>query len=172
MSTFKNAIINFRITRALKHEKIARRSIGYEKAHHIGVVFTVGDAQKHRFIKSLIKKLENDGKKVDVISFLGENQENHEFKFDFFTEKDVSILGAFKTENVIRFIEASYDYLFHVDMEPNIFVEHLMAKSAALCRIGYYCENKKNVYEMMVKTKDHNIEELVNQLYHYTSSLI
>jgi len=172
MSTLKNSILNFRIGRALKNEKQVRRSVGYEKAQRFGVIFTAGDVRKHDFIKSFIKRLEADGKTVETLSFVGENQENHEFLFDFFSEKDFTFFGGLKSEAVRRFIETPFDYLFHVDMEPNAYAEYVMAKSAALCRVGYYRERKNIAYEMMVKTKEHNIEELINQLYHYTSSLI
>lgn len=173
MLTLRKSFINIRTNLSLKKPNGRRFSVGYPEARHVGIIFSVEDVQKHEHIKKLVKRIQQDGKTVEVLSFLGKDKQNHEFLFDFFTEKDISFWGGFKTDRVRQFMTKEFDYLIHVDVGSNMYFERMLAKSAARCRIGNYCDRKSRFYEMMVKTKEqNNIEELVNQLYHYTRSLI
>lgn len=172
MVVLKNKLVRFRSYMSLKKVHVRRESVGYRNANVVGIIFSAGDLAKHENIKRLVRMLENDGKKVKVISYLPRKKENHEFLFDFFRYEDVSIWGHFKSENINRFIGMPFDYLFHVDESPNIYIEQALAKSAAKCRIGAYMEKKSHYYEMMVKTQTSDIQELVDQLYFYTKSLI
>jgi hypothetical protein len=172
MLAVKKRFVGLQVYFALKKVNARRETIGYDKARTVGIIFSVGNMNKHDNIKKFVRLLENDGKKVDVLTFLGKEQDNHEFLFDYFREDDVSFWGHFKTGNINRFIEKEFDYLFHVDLETNPLIEHVLARSLAKCRIGAYKENKSDFYEMMVKTNGDSIGELINQLYYYTKSLI
>jgi hypothetical protein len=73
----------------LKKNKGFRTSVPYLNAKTIGIIFTVEDKQKHYVVKEFIKHLEQDEKHVQVLEFLPEKTDNYEFKFDFFTAKDL-----------------------------------------------------------------------------------
>jgi hypothetical protein len=171
MLSLKKRFVNLQVYIALRRNS-GRESISYNKARTVGIIFSAGDTDKHDKLKKFVRMIEKDGKSVEVISFLQKDQHNHEFLFDFFQEEDVSFWGKFKSKNIQRFIDMEFDYLFHVDLEPNTHIEHVLAKSSAKCRIGSYKEQKCDFYEMMIKTNNNSIEELINQLYHYTKSLI
>ena len=172
MQTLKKNFISLQVHRALRKPGTQRGSVSYSQANEVGILFSAGDMYKHDQVKKLVKLLENDGKRVEVLSFLDKNQDNHEFKFDFFREEDVNFWGQFISEMVERFINKPFDYLFHLDLEPNQHIEHVLAKSRAKCRIGAFHDKKSSFYEMMVKPEQSSINELINQLYHYTRSLI
>jgi hypothetical protein len=172
MSAIKNSFVSLQVQRALSNKSIKRENVGYNKANHTAIIFKAGDSKKHNIIKKFVKKLENDGKKVEVLTYLEKGQENHEFLYDFFQEEDVSFWGLFRSECVNNFIEKKFDFLFHIDLEANKHIEHVLAKSKAKCRIGPYMDKKNGFYEMMVKSETNNFEEFINQIYHYTRSLI
>ena len=154
----------------LKRNKASRSTVPYQQALNVGVVFTVEDKQKHDAVKEFIKKLENDGKKVQVIEFLPENRENYEFKFDFFSEKDLSFWGKITAENAIRFSEKPFDFLFYIDINPNPFILHLLARGKARCRVGRSWEQGRPYFEFMIESINSN-QSLIEGIYKYTSQL-
>ncbi|MBA4056735.1 MAG: hypothetical protein C0490_18620, partial [Marivirga sp.] len=85
--------LKFRTSWILKNSKTQRSNVSYNNAQRIGIIFSVEDKGKHETVKELIKKFEHDGKQVQVIEFLPDNKENYEFRFDFFTENDLSFWG-------------------------------------------------------------------------------
>ncbi len=91
----------------LRKNKASRISMPYTQALNVGVIFTVEDKQKHDSIKEFVKKLEADGKKVQVIEFLPEDKDNYEFKFDFFSQKDVSFWGKITARECHSFFRCS-----------------------------------------------------------------
>ena len=154
----------------LKKNKASRSTVPYQQALNVGVVFTVEDRQKHEAIKEFIKKLENDGKKVQVIEFLPEDRENYEFKFDFFSEKDLSFWGKITAENALRFSEKPFDFLFYIDINPNPFILHLLARGKARCRVGRSWEQGRPYFEFMIESINSN-QSLIEGIYKYTSQL-
>src|SRR5688572_11724458 len=98
----------------LRKNKSARTCLPYSEAQNIGLIFTVEDKQKHYNIKELVKRLEKDGKKVTVLCFLGEDKQNYEFLFDFFTARDFNMWGNVSSTAAIRFTGIAFDYLFYL----------------------------------------------------------
>ena len=154
----------------LKKNKASRSTVPYQQALNVGVVFTVEDKQKHESVKEFIKKLENDGKKVQVIEFLPEDRENYDFKFDFFTKKDLSFWGKITAENALRFSDAPFDFLFYVDINPNPFILYLLARGKARCRVGRSWENARSYFEFMIESINSN-QSLIEGIYKYTTQL-
>jgi hypothetical protein len=154
----------------LKKNKASRSTVPYQQALNVGVVFTVEDKQKHESVKAFIKKLENDGKKVQVIEFLPEDRENYDFKFDFFSERDLSFWGKITAENALRFSEAPFDFLFYVDINPNPFILYLLARGKARCRVGRSWENARSYFEFMIESINSN-QSLIEGIYKYTTQL-
>lgn len=154
----------------LKRNKALRDNVPYNKAVTVGVIFSVEDKQKHDIIKDFIKRLEHDGKKVKVISFLPKNKENYEFLFDFFTEKDLTFWGNITSGNAITFSETAFDYLYYLDKEPNDIIMNLLAKSKAKCRVGKYTDTHQLYFELMIESSGET-KGLADNMYRYTSLL-
>ncbi len=155
---------------ALKKNKTARASNPYKQISRIGIIFTVEDKSKHNAVKELIQQLERDGKKVQILEFLPEKKINHEFKFDFFTAKDISFWGELTASNALQFAETPFDYLFYIDKESNPLVLHLLARSKAHCRVGKFHEAESPYFEMMIE-QNGTIEGLIESMYNYTSQM-
>jgi len=153
-------------------KKPARReAIAFENIRTVGVIFTVKDLRKHEAVKKFIRNLENEGKRVEVISFLGKDKDNHEFMFDFFTEKNVNFWGNVMAENLKKFVETPFDYLVCLDLEMNIFIDVALARTKAKCRVGGYVENKTDLLEYIIKPAQKNFDKLADDIYHYLKSL-
>ncbi len=155
---------------ALKKTKTTHASMPYKQAVRIGIIFTVEDKQKHEAIKEFISKLEHDGKKVQVIEFLPEKKINHEFKFDFFTIKDISFWGNLESPNALKFADTPFDYLFCIDKESNPLILHVLARSKAHCRVGRFNDSENQYFELMIE-QNGTTEGLMEAMYNYTSQL-
>src|SRR5688500_6590917 len=111
--------LKYRTGLLTKKQKVNRGNVAYKSALTTGIIFTVEDKQKHFAIKEFMKKLEADGKNVQVLEFLPEKTENFEFRFDFFTEKDVTFWGDLNSESALQFADAPFDFLFYLDLDQN-----------------------------------------------------
>lgn len=148
-----------------------RSSTSYDQAKSIGIIFSTDDLKKHETVKKFVKRLERDGKKVHVLSFLPKGKENFEFLFDFFTEKDVSFWGNFTAELVINFANKPFDYLFYLDVDSNLLIKNILAMSKAKCRVGKFDEENNAFFELMIQTHNGSTEYLVDEMYKYTKIL-
>lgn len=159
-----------RTNSALKKNKAMRASLPYTQAQNLGIIFTVEDKQKHLEIKEFIHQLEQDGKKVQVLEYLPEKKENHEFLFDFFTFQDFNYWGNLNSDTVIKFYQTPFDYLFYIDQESNPLVLHLLARSKARCRVGRFHESESSFFELMIE-QNGTIKGLIETMYKYTKLL-
>lgn len=167
---FKMNFLRMRTASALKKNGSLRASTPYRQAASVGIVFSVEDKTKHDLIKDLIKHLEQDGKKVEVLEFLPAKKENFEFLFDFFTIEDLSFWGNITSEKAVKFSNTPFDYLFYIDSVSNPLILNLLARSKAHCRIGKWNENESSFYEMMIEDKG-STRILVDNMYKYTKQL-
>ena len=159
-----------RTNSALKKNKALRASLPYQQAQNLGIIFTVEDKQKHLEIKEFIHQIEQDGKKVQVLEYLPEKKENHEFLFDFFTIKDFNYWGNQNSDTAIKFYQTPFDYLFCIDQESNPLVLHLLARSKARCRVGRFHESESSFFELMIE-QNGTIKGLIETMYKYTKQL-
>lgn len=170
---FKKKFLSLNTKLFLKKNKVSRTTTGYLRAKIIGIIFTVEGLDKHKAIKSFIKELENEGKNVEVLSYLGKGKDNYEFLFNFISYGDINIWGKLKNKAALKFSEKKFDYLFNIDHARNRIIENILARSKARCRIGVYVENNDAFYELMVNSKNNdNPEELIQTMHHYARKIV
>lgn len=168
---FSNKFLSVKTRRWVRKNKSIRSTTNYQKTQSIGIVFSIDDRKKHDVIKSFIKRLEVDGKEVEVLAFLPNNKENHEFLYDFFTVKDISFWGNYNTKKVQAFTNKTFDYLLHVDFDDLDVINGVLALSKAKCRIGGAKVEQSKFYEMIITTPNKEIQSLVDEMYNYISIL-
>jgi hypothetical protein len=164
----KLTFLKVRTNSQLKRNRTQRDSISYQSANTVGILFTVEDKRKHEIVKELVRKLEVDGKKVFVMSFLPNKKDNYEFLFDFFSTHDINFWGNIQSTPLIKFAETQFDYLLCLDTQPNPMVQNILARSKAKCRVGKFNTNGKSYFEMMIDTPS-NPKNLIDGIYDYTS---
>jgi len=162
--------LRYKTNAVLKKSKAFRSNLPYKQARTVGVLFSVEDKQKHFIIKELIKKLEQDEKVVQVLEYMPAKHENYEFRFDFFTEKDLSFWGNITSSSANQFADAPFDFLFYIDLEPNIFVLNVLARSKAKCRVGKYFDGGQQYMELMIESAG-GIQALIDGMYKYATQL-
>jgi hypothetical protein len=167
---FKMSFLKMRTSSALRKSTIKRASTAYKHAESVGIIFSVEDRTKHDNIKDFIKRLEQDGKKVQVLEFLPKKKENYEFLFDFFTLEDLSFWGNITSERAVKFSNTAFDYLFYIDSQSNPLVLNLLARSKAHCRVGKFNEADSPYFEMMIEDNG-STKTLIDNVYKYTRQL-
>ncbi len=163
-----NKFLSLRTKSWLKHNKTKRSTTAYNSAQSVGVVFSINGEASLSYIDSFIHKLENDNKKVTVLAYFPNKIELYNHKYDCFTPQNISFWGNFKTDKINKFVNQSFDYLFHLDDNPSTIVQGILAQSNAKCRIGMYADHNDPYYELMINTKQKNYLE---EMYNYTSIL-
>lgn len=166
-----NRFLSAKTKKWVKDNRIERSTTSFKNSRTIGILFSVGDADKLEVIKKFIQDLETEGKEVKVLAYLPQKKENQEFLYDFFTKKDINFWGNYRSNEVTKFTEHNFDYLFNIDFETNELINGVLAQSKAKCRVGFYKANSDRYYELMVTVKEKSIEQLVEEMYKYTSML-
>ena len=166
----KLSFLKYKTNTYLKRNKALRISLPYKQAISIGIIFSVEDKAKHDEVKDFIRRLEQDGKQVQVICFLPKNKDNYEFMFDFFTDKDLSVWGTLNSANASRFADVHFDLLYYLDTIPNPLILNLLARSKAKCRVGKFWEKNQAFFEMMIESRD-DTRSLIDVMLKYTRAL-
>lgn len=166
----KLSFLKYKTKQLVRKSKTSHYSVPYEKSLTAGIIFTVEDKQKHFAIKDFIKKLESDSKHVQVLEFLPEKTENFEFRFDYFSEKDITFWGNINSPAALQFADAPFDFLFYLDLEPNPMIQHILARSKAKCRVGAFWEDGSSYLDFMVGSVS-NTPALLDAAYRYITQL-
>lgn len=155
-----------------------RKTINYADARNIGIMFKIPvnknepkEDKNLETFKNFVKKLKNDMKKVQGITFY-DKKNPYNFKHYNFTRWEITYLGSLRSEKVKKFIDTDFDYLFCIDINPSTVFENILIKSKAKCRIGKYASDKTKYFELMIKIGDNeDIDVLIDQMKHYTQEL-
>ncbi len=170
MAYLHNTILPMRIRKQVRNNRTRRSSTSYREAKSIGIVFTMQSLDDYEAIRNFENKLKKDGKAVKVLCYLPKNVENFHFHYDIFSHTDFTALGKVKARNIEEFLEQKFDYLICLDKTPNLYIEYLLAASAARFRIGNYSENKEPLFELMIRLNgSDSVSNLITQIHHYTN---
>jgi uncharacterized protein YkuJ len=167
----KEMFVEYRTKSHLKKNTAFRGSVMYQDAKNVGILYTAEDLGKHDVIKDLVRKFEKDGKNVNVLSFLPKDVQNFEFRYTFFTDKDLSVFGNFKSEEVKKFVNQPFNYLLYFDFESDPVMRYILSMSRAQCRVGNFEEANRPFCDLMVAPQQPNYKSLAHEMYKYTKVL-
>jgi hypothetical protein len=165
-------LLNLRIRSVLKKNKMQHGSTPWYDVKSIGILYTTEDKAKHELVKELIKTFDQANIKTEILTLLPKNKENFEFKFDFFTEKEISMLGNIHSESAKTFSNKPFDYLVCFDLKPGPYQRLLMASSKSKCRVGKFNLGMEGLLELMVDSKpDHSLSQFSQDIVHYLRAI-
>lgn len=173
MLSLDKKVLSIKTNHFIRKNKVGRETVSYGNSRTIGLLYCVEDRAKHEVVCDFINNLKEDGKIVKVLCFLGKNKENIDFKFDYFSYEDVSFWGNIKSEEIEKFINTQFDFLYNLDVKSNILIDYILAKSKSKCRVGIYRESTTGLFEMMIKMDElKNLDKVAGQFLHYTKELV
>jgi hypothetical protein len=152
-----------------------RKTVNYESAIEIGVLFSSAGEDNHKAINYFVKLLQKDRKQVRVLAFFEEKHSNpYDFRFDFFTNTDVDFKkGTVSSVQVEDFMQKKFDYLYCINSQPFEPFHYILRKSQASLRVGKLEPESLDCFELMVDIPENaSTVDLILQMLHYTKSLI
>lgn len=167
----KNYFLLLRSQSALRNNTTSRVMLRYERAKNIGVLFNSKyEGRDAMVINQFFKRLREEGKNVKSLTYFPQERSNpFDFKFDHFTNKDLTMLGEFKTEVVDRFVSTEFDYLYCLNDSPFLPFDYILAQSKARFRIGIYQPEQSGVFELMINPREgQDMAKIVEEMLAYT----
>ena len=110
----------------------------YQEIKTILLLFKSDLSEENNFIKSIIKKIEADGKKVSACGFL-DKKETQSLLFPEYiilTKADVSFLGKPKNKIIENLLDKQYDVVIDLSLESIIPLSYLLIEAKSLFRVG------------------------------------
>ncbi len=154
--------------------EIARYTLNYEDARDIGVLFSHSNDENPKAINYFVKLLQKDKKNVKALAYFEEKHSNpYDFRFDFFTAKDIDSKGVIHSLQVEEFVQKEFDYLYCVNVVEFPPFHYIMKRSHAKFRIGKFYPEMLDSFELMIDIGDNkNAVDLILQMLHFTKTLI
>ena len=115
----KEFIYNWKTNSALKNSaKI--ENVSFDKATSIGFLFE--DDSNYKITKTFIETLTKEGKSVSILI---KSDEKEIISEKHFTSKQCKWFGKIENENVVKFINTPFDYLFLLNENPHYLSEYI-----------------------------------------------
>lgn len=143
---FKNAL-----GKLLAQQTRQRKTHTLESARSIGILFDASDDSIRKEIAGFAKKLEKDGKKVEMLGFFNSKQKPDNQDFDFFFQKEATWQGKPKSEIATTFSKKKLDLLICFNPASLSQLEWLAAASQAAMKIGLATE-RANDFDIQLET--------------------
>lgn len=165
-------ILPYLTRKQVKKPPVSRHSTPFEQVQHVGILFSFRDKKKYQEISRLVEELKAQGKKVQVLGYKPKEIDNPEFRFDFFEEDDLSFFGKLESDSINTFLSEQFDYLFFLDKEASLYMENILARSKAHCRVAInQPEDKRTLFELMIDPKSDSIRELIDEIMRYVKRI-
>ena len=145
--------------------------MSFSESKKIGLIHHYVDNQSIQSIYHFFDSLEKQGKKVDVMVIKDKKDELNIPEFLMTDSQEMTAFGQWTNESLLNYINQSFDYLIHLNLDDSIFIENILANSKAKCRVGKFQEEKKEYYELMISPEKDTIQKLIDQIYHYIQKI-
>lgn len=138
LKKIQSYFLTLRAAKAARNNATERQLMSYDRAKNVGVLFgSQYEGKDALIINQFFRKLREEGKQVKSLTYFPQERSNpFDFKFDFFTSKEVSWLGEVKSDAVDRFVDTPFDYLFYINEASFLPFEFILAQSKAQFRIS------------------------------------
>ncbi len=176
MTLIKDFISVFNKPKITETQKInvPRYTINYEQARDIGILFSHSNDENPKAINYFVKLLQKDNKHIKALAYFEEKHSNpYDFRFDFFTAKEIDAKGKINSLQVDEFMKKNFDFLYCINTTEFAAFDYIMQHSHAKCRVGKFFLNQEKGFELMINVGDNtNAVDLILQMLHYTKTLI
>ncbi len=164
-------LLPVRTRNALKKSS-SHPSVSYQEALQIGFLFRYVDDERFESILEYTRKFERDNKGVSMLVFNPKKEITSRFNFPVYTKENISFWGKLTSEEIDIFLAKDFDFLINLDLEPHDFVDNILARSKAKCKIGHYSGRNEAFCQMMLRIDPpDDFEQFLDQVYYYIKNL-
>ncbi len=147
----------------------------YKEAKSFGILLQIENAEDANQISPIIKKLQEDDKKVEVIIFQTKKAKEElrvPYRFFLVHPEQMDWNGNMEVVAVQKFISTEFDYLFCISNQHVALFERILLLSQAKCRVGAHSRGKEFLYEWMVFREEENtISSLAKNMFTSVSTI-
>jgi len=156
INDIKSYLYNNSLRKELFNRKVNRQSIDLEHASSIGILINASNLEETEAILKYAEKLQNQGKKVQILGFFDDKKIRSNLNFNHFNRKLVNFFDVPKGQVIVDFIYQPFDLLIICFYTENQTLEYIAANSKAHFRIGALT-NKTHCFDVIL-----NISEPTN----------
>lgn len=151
----------------------------WENVKSIGILYDATNPACTQAITILQNQLVTENKKVNILAFINTNKKElvpaDKLDVTYISKKDISFNKIPKESVIEKFIEKPFDYLIDLNIQEHIPLHYISVNSLAKMKVGkaYSKNNHLNFNILINKTDDlaNDIQQLINNLYHYLTQL-
>ncbi len=156
-----------------------KRIDNWEKVKTIGLIFTVGDAERWNLIHRFITAQESHGKEIYLIGWQAKNYQidyifSHTKTTICHEKDDFTRLGLPKVGVIDSFINRHYDIIIDTTEQPDFFGKYITAASDANIKVGYTNtesdedEGLMDMYDLAIQGKETmDFKDYIEQIVKY-----
>ncbi len=141
---------------AERHSKPERVITNLKDAASIGIVYDSTNLQNDAVISAFSENLRQQGKTVDVLGFVNDNQTEQKSDIIVFNKKCLNWAMVPQHESVEKFAAKKFDLLIAAFPQENLPLEYVARISAAKWKVGAYHANKTDFYDIMINLGTRN----------------
>lgn len=150
----KRKASEFFLKRETKNRHRLVRSVNFNKANNIGILFDATDKNEFELVKQYIKKLKDEGKKIQALGYYNHKETpvmmNSKLEYDFFTLKEINWHFKPTSSFVNKYLEINFDILINLCTKSVLPIMYVLALSKAKFKVGMYREKYVSYYDLLV----------------------
>lgn len=151
-----------------------QKKAGKNKPEKIKTVGVLADSRlfgSYDISRNLSQKLNIPHKNLEIIIFENLKDDFVTQHYNTFTEKDFGMYGKIKAQNVMGFVDSSYDLLINYCSHDSIYVSLVAVRSKAKFKVGFANETLQDLYDFMISVEGNKIDVFNDELAKYLQIL-
>ena len=168
-SGIKQKVLSKKIDSYLKNNKNTALFVS-NSIHSVGIIVNEDATFNFERLKKLQKKIPIGSNNFYILTYKNKNENYNEFRGVFFYEKQVTISGKIKSNEVNEFLNKEFDMLIDYTGANTIFSKFLVAKSKAKFKVGHLIEEER-LYNFMIDVPLDNADAFNKELIKYLKIL-
>ena len=121
--------------------------------------------------RNLSQKLNIPHKSLEIIIFENLKDDFVTQHYNTFTEKDFGMYGKIKAQNVLGFVDTSYDLLINYCGHDSVYATLVAIRSKAKFKVGFANETLQDLYDFMISIEGNKIDVFNDELAKYLQIL-
>ena len=168
----KQKIAHFLFNRKMRGHKRNPRTVSFEKARSIGIVYDATEEKDYELVKNYVKEIRDQRKEVVALGYV-DLLELPVMRFsklglDFFTRKDLTWYLKPNHHIVTKFTEQDFDILINLDTQKCFPVNYVSVLSNARFKIGKYDKKNSRFCDFLIKTDENtSLRQFIDHINHY-----
>jgi len=134
------------------------RSLAFDDARRIGVLFTGEDEATLKDVSDFCQKLRHKGKTVRVMGFVPRPKVAETLSMasdlEFFSQDDLNWYFRPESRHVVSFIEEPFDILIDLRLQRRMPVPYMVALSQARFKVGCHGEENDGLHDLTIRAEE------------------